>query len=57
MNAVCPNCGYHLHRDNHPHIGIVRFCRRSCIRTWMTRHSAAVHPSLYDVVPEQDRRR
>lgn len=38
MPKFCPQCGYPLHRDNHPLLGIIRFCRRSCIRRWLTRH-------------------
>ena len=39
MNQTCPNCGYVLHRDNHPIMGIIRFCRRSCVRNWLYRHN------------------
>jgi hypothetical protein len=34
-NRTCPQCGYPLHRSNHPFVVAVRFCRRDCIRRWM----------------------
>lgn len=50
MNATCPQCGYPLHRDNHPHLSSVRFCRSRCIAAWAKRHGLSGWPT--DVLPD-----
>ena len=52
MNAHCPSCGYPLHRDNHPVVGVVKFCRAICVRRWTLAHVAASATFMQDVLPE-----
>ena len=55
-NQQCPECRYPLYRQNHPYVGVVRFCRMSCVAKW---HEAHGHPFFQrDEVPATgDRRR
>ena len=56
MNAHCPTCGYPLHRDNHPAVGLVRFCRSACVGRWFATHGHA-STEIADVLPDGVERR
>lgn len=58
MNRDCPVCGYPLHRTDHPHIQVVRFCRERCRQEWMYEHGLITSSRYVDPLPtEIDRRR